>query len=86
MKPEFFDIRGGDLGLESLNLNRGIVVDVDPFLHFLTILLTLQLFDLMLEECKEALTCVVGFLFANCITVVSRSNLGRGSDSLARHS
>ena len=71
MKPEFLDIRGGDLGLESLNLNRGIVVDVDPFVHFLTMLLTLQLSDLMLEERKEALTRVVGFLFANCIMVIS---------------
>ena len=71
MKAEFLDIRGSMLGLEFLNFNRGIIIDVDPFVHFLTVFLTLQLFDLMLEECQEALTRVVGFLFANCVVVVS---------------
>ena len=71
MKPEFLDIRGRDFGLELPNLNRSIVVDADPSVHFLTTLRTLQLFDLMLEECKEILTRVVGFLVANCIVAVS---------------
>lgn len=69
MKPEFVDVRGGDFGLEFPNLNRGIVVDVDPFVHFLTMLRTPQLFHLMSEECKEALTRVVSFLLANSILV-----------------
>jgi len=71
VKPEFLDIRGSDFGLELSNLNRGIVVDADPIIHFLTILWTLQLFDLILEECKETLARVVGFLVANCIVIVS---------------
>ena len=71
MKPEFLDIRGRDFRLELPNLNRGIMVDADPFLHFLTILRTLQLFHLMLEECKETLARVVSFLVANCIVAVS---------------
>ena len=71
MKPEFLDIRGSVFGLELPNLNRSIVVDADPFVHFLTILRTLQLFDLMLEECKKTLARVVCFLVANCIVAVS---------------
>lgn len=71
MKPEFFDIRGSDFGLELPNRNRGVVVNADPIVHFLTILRTLQLFNLILEECKETLTRVIGFLVANCIVIVS---------------
>jgi len=43
MEPEFLDIQGGNFRLEFPIFNRGILVDVDPFVHFPTILRALQL-------------------------------------------